>query len=391
MRYGSVHSSGKNIIPVGDSVAFRFMLDDYQKGRFWERTIADHDEEAKNIYPDRRTYLQQLKDAVKGNAQEIFICIDTPINDFKYTGRFTEEIIKKVRETGYDKELILSPPNESLEHMSVTEYKIMAYTMATIIRQHENVSLSIGGMASEFTEYYYRISTEIPYYDYIDFHTSNDGNLWSMEWLINNMPADKPLINSEHYLLLCAKFLGYNSDDCINRMKGITDWMFNQPGIRSIYVTIPSIYRENPDDRDVALRYVDKKNNVIMTTRIWYLLKLYEEGKEIMKNLDELKRGDKGYQVIALQNILNTYIKSAPAPEGLTKAELKAYNEEISFYPLKLDGVFGDGTERAVNYYRKKIGFTENGVCSYSMWYMLLTDSSIRFLVSNLFELLKVI
>ena len=38
MRYGSVHSSGKSILPIGDSVGFRFMLDDYQKGDFWKRT-----------------------------------------------------------------------------------------------------------------------------------------------------------------------------------------------------------------------------------------------------------------------------------------------------------------------------------------------------------------
>ena len=391
MRYGSVHSSGKNIIPIGDSVAFRFMLDDYQRGNFWSRTIAEHDAAAKGIYPDRRTYLRQLQDAVKGNAQEIFICIDTPKNDFSKLDGMIMEIVNKCHGLGYKKEIIFSPPNEPLEHMSVTEYVNVANQMSMFVNDVKGAKLSIGGMASEFTDYYRRISTEIPYYDYIDFHTSNDGNIWSIEWLINNMPADKLLINSEHYLLNCAKRYGYNSDECLNSMKDITDFMFAIERIKSIYVTVPSMYKENPDDRDIVLRYVDKNNNVIMTTKMWYLLKLYEKGKEVMANLQELKAGDKGYQVVALQKILNSVIGVISAPEGLTKTELKAYNEETSFYPLKVDGVFGANTVRAVNFYRKSIGFIENGVCSYSMWYMLLTEPEGISDVQDLFSLLKVI
>jgi hypothetical protein len=369
MRYGSVHSSGKNIIPIGDSVAFRFMLDDYQKGKFWSRTIAEHDEAAKAMYPDKRTYLQQLQEAVKGNAQEIFICIDTPGNDFSGLHGFTKEIIKQAYKIGYEKELIFSPPNECLEHMSVTEYIMCAMVIEDEIKNENGMYLSIGGMASEFTDFYRRIATEIPYYDYIDFHTSNDGNTWSIAWLAQNMPSDKLLINSEHYLLNCAKTYGYNSDICLNRMKEVTDYMLSWSRIKSIYVTVPSIYKENPDDRQTVLRYVDINNNVIMTTKMWYLLKLYEEGKEVMANLKELKKTDTGYQVIALQNLL----KESYEPK------------------LKVDGAFGDATEKAVNKYRKSIGFKETGYCSYNMWYMLLQGEKSRPLVLDLFELLKVI
>lgn len=391
MRYGSVHSSGKSILPIGDSVGFRFMLDDYQKGNFWSRTIADHDAAAGPIYPDRRTYLQQLQDAVKENAQEIFICIDTPGNDYSSIGEFTEKIIKNVRDLGYDKELILSPPNECLEHMSGTEYVVFAKNIMVTIEWFENVSLSIGGMASEFTDFYRRIAVEIPYYDYIDFHTSNNGNIWSIEWLINNMPADKLLINSEHYLLNHAKFYGYNSDTALGVMKYLTDYQFNQGRIKSIYVTVPSIYKENPDDRLHVLRYVDLNNNVIMTTKMWYLLKLYEEGKEVMAELNELKTGDKGYQVVALQKILNEHFATlSVAVENTAKVTGKKAKATM-YAPLKIDGSFGPGTAAAVNEYRKSVGFIENGVCSYSVWFMLLTDTLVPGLVEQFFEFIKVI
>ncbi len=391
MRYGSVHSSGKSILPIGDSVAFRFMLDDYQKGNFWKRTIADHDAAAGPMYPDRRSYLKQLQDAIKENAQEIFICIDTPGNKWDRIAEFTREIADKVRSLGYDKELILSPPNECLEHMSVTEYINFTILMREWWDLFENVSLSIGGMASEFTDFYRRISTEIPYYDYIDFHTSNDGNVWSIEWLLNNMPADKLLINSEHYLLNCARSYGYNSDNCLSTMKALTDYQFASERIKSIYVTVPSIYKENPDDRLHVLRYVDKNNNVIMTTKMWYLLKLYEEGKEVMAELNELKEGSKGYQVVALQRILNEHfatlsvaVTNAAKIEGKLKSQPKRTH-------LKIDGSFGPGTAAAVNEYRKSVGFIENGVCSYSVWFMLLTDTLVPGLVEQFFDFIKVI
>jgi len=391
MRYGSVHSSGKSILPIGDSLGLRFMLDDYQKGNFWKRTIADHDAAAEPMYPDRRTYLQQLKDAIKENAQEIFICIDTPVNFWFGIRDFAREIIEKVRKLNYTQELILSPVNEPLEHMSVTQYIEFAHEISIAEREYENVSLSIGGMASEFTDFYRRISTEIPYYDYIDFHTSNDGNLWSIEWLINNMPPDKLLINSEHYLLNCARSYGYNSDHCLTLMKQLTDYMFASPRIRSIYLTVPSIYKENPDDKLHVLRYVDKNNNVIMTTKMWYLLKLYEEGKEVMAELKELKQGDKGYQVVALQKILNEHFATlSVAVENTAKVTGKKAKATM-YAPLKIDGSFGPGTAAAVNEYRKSIGFIENGVCSYSMWFMLLTDTLVPGLVEQFFEFIKVI
>lgn len=369
MRYGSVHSSGKSILPIGDSVSFRFMLDDYQKGNFWKRTIADHDAAAGPMYPDRRTYLKQLQDAVKENAQEIFICIDTPGNNFMGFQGMIEDVIVKVRKLGYDKDLILGGPNECLEHMSVSEYNNLMDQMSNVTRVYEGVKISIGGMASEFTDFYRRISTEIPYYDYIDFHTSNDGNDWSITWLIQHMPQDKPLINSEHYLLNCAKGWGYNSDHCLELMKMLTDYMFSRERIKSIYVTVPSIYKENPDDKLHVLRYVDKSNNVIMTTKMWYLLKLYEEGKEVMAELKELKQGDAGYQVVALQKIL----------------------QDLGNEKLKIDGLFGDLTAKAVNKYRKGIGFKENGLCSYTLWFMLFTEMNAEASVEALLDLLKVI
>ena len=391
MRYGSVHSSGKSILPIGDSVGFRFMLDDYQKGNFWKRTIADHDAAAGPMYPDRRTYLQQLKDAIKENAQEIFICIDTPGNDFNGFQGMVQDIIVKVRKLEYDKDLILAGPNECLEHLSVSEYNNVMTQMGNVTRVYEGVKISIGGMASEFTDFYRRIAAEIPYYDYIDFHTSNDGNWWSINWLIEYMPADKPLINSEHYLLNCAKSRGYNSDYCLALMKQLTDYQFASPRIHSIYLTVPSIYKENPDDKLHVLRYVDKSNNVIMTTKMWYLLKLYEEGKEVMAELKELKQGDKGYQVVALQKILNEHFATlSVAVENTAKVTGKKAKATM-YAPLKIDGSFGPGTAAAVNEYRKSVGFIENGVCSYSVWFMLLTDTLVPGLVEQFFEFIKVI
>lgn len=371
MNYGSVHSSGKSILPIGDSVSFRFMLDDYQKGNFWKRTIADHDAAAGPLYPDRRTYLQQLQAAIAENAQEIFICIDTPKNDWSYIDKFTSDILVHLRDLGFENEVIISPPNEPLEHMSVTEYICTAGWIKDGIDKSKNVTLSIGGMASEFTEFYRRIAVEIPYYDYIDFHTSNDGNIWSISWLINNMPAGKLLINSEHYLLNCAQYYGYNSAICLNHMKVITDSMFASPRIKSIYVTVPSLYRENPDDKDIVLRYVDKNNNIIMTTKMWYLLKTYEKEKEVMDTmkLEILVRGSTNWQVRVLQSclVLN------------------------GFEPGPVDGIFGGGTEKALSAFNVSHSILADNVCSLATWFTFWVEINSRDLMSDFIEFLKLL
>ncbi len=124
---------------------------------------------------------------------------------------------------------------------------------------------------------------------------------------------------------------------------------------------------------------------------MWYLLKLYEEGKEVMAELNELKQGDKGYQVVALQKILNEHFATLlVAVENTAKVTGKKAKATM-YAPLKIDGSFGPGTAAAVNEYRKSVGFIENGVCSYSTWFMLLTDTLVPGLVEQFFEFIKVI
>jgi len=368
MRYGTVLSGGKKIIPLGDSLCLRFMLDDWQKGNFWNRKMYYHDEGTRKVFLEKRTYKQQIVDAIKEGAKELFFVIGTPKGDYSGQREFAVDIYKKCRELGYKGEIIFDPENEPLEMLSTGQYIQLCNNLAEVIQQLDGASLSIGGMASEFTGFFKQITEKVTYYRYVDFHTSNDGNLWSIDWLLRYLPEDTIFINSEHYLWNCGFNKGYDSDECVHTMKILTDYMFSNKRIKSIYVCMPSAYVEDFKYKPITLRYVDKNNNVIYTTRMWYLLKLYEKGEKVMAKLKELKKGDRGVDVLALQNAL--------------------FDCECD--PKGTDGIFGSNTEKAVKKFQKKAGLKETGVCDYLVWYTLLGSEKGRCAVEDLFEMLKV-
>jgi hypothetical protein len=369
MRYGTVHSSGKQIIPLGDSLHLRFMISDYQKGKFWSRTVADFEPWFKVHYIDRRTYYSQIADAVKEGCQELFICIENVTKDYSKLEDMVVDVIKTSRKAGYTGELIISPDNEPLEIMSVTEYIEIAERVGKICNSYADVSLSIGGMASEFTGFYEQIAEGVEGYKYFDFHTSNDGNLWSVDYLVNRLPKDIQLICSEHYLMNEASEYGYDNDQVVEHFKQVTDYYFNNPRIKTVHVLFPSGYPVGHKYAKLLLREVDENNNITKSTKAWYMLKLYEKGEKIMAKLKELKKGDKGFDVLAMQDML---VSAKCDPKGV-------------------DGIFGDDTEKAVNKYRKKVGLKENGICSYPMWYFLTQGEETSDQVDAYFKILEMV
>ena len=369
MKYGTVHSSGKQLIPLGDSLLLRFSLDQWRKGKFWTRKIADAEPWCKNHYIDRRTYAQQITDAVAEGCQELMICFIASKPVFNGVEDFTENVIKRIRTLGYRNELIITPENEFLERGSTTEYINLANRVSPIVNKYAGCSLSIGGMASSFTGFYEQISKSVTGYKYIDLHTSNDGNLWSLEHLSRILPENKPWICSEHYLWNDAFKKGYDDPAVEEHFKEVTDHYFHNPRVKSVYVLFPSGCPEGHKYKPLLLRTTDKENNIKHNTSVWYLVKLYEKGEEIVEKLRQLKKGDKGHDVLIMQDIL---VSAGCDPQGV-------------------DGVFGEKTAKAVNKYRKKYGLKETGVCSYAVWYFFAISDKTADSIDAYFAMLKVI
>jgi len=315
-----------------------------------------------------RTYKQQIEDAIKEGAKEIMFVVSTPKEDFSKIDDFIVSICNKCSELKFKGDIVIAGPNEPLEHISTSKMIELYNFMSDVVAPMKNVYLAIGGMASEFTTYFDRITKEVERYDFVEFHTSNDGNLWSIDWLLKYLPPETKFINSEHYLWNCGAEHGYDSKQCVEKMKAVTDYLFSQERIRSVYVCMPSAYVKGFKYKHITLQYVDKSNKVSHITKVWYLLKLYEKGEEIVAKLRELEKGAKGPDVACVQDTLNALdIKTGP-----------------------VDGIFGSKTEKAVKEYQKKKGLKETGVFDFICWYMLATEEKYPMGVETLFEMLKV-
>lgn len=85
--------------------------------------------------------------------------------------------------------------------------------------------------------------------------------------------------------------------------------------------------------------------------------------------LRELKKGDTGFDVVALQ---------------------EALKEHADTYPLIVDGIFNDDVEEVVKEFNKAYLYEDSVVCSYRTWFELLISPESSVIIRALFEMLKV-
>jgi len=156
------------------------MLDDYNKGDFLARRRCDHDDWAKYVYLDMRTYRQQIEDVIESDPEEIFICVDPRDRVIANVESFISYLLELFRSQGYFGRLIFSFINEPLERFTVPEVHSWNRVLAGLTSGDRNAFFAVGEMACNFFDYY-RSFLRCDYsYDYISFHTDNSCNLRSL-------------------------------------------------------------------------------------------------------------------------------------------------------------------------------------------------------------------
>lgn len=367
-KLGTVHSGYTPILPLGKKLCFRMYLDDYRKGDFFIRRPCDFSDRHKYIYLEKRTYGQQIDQAISEGVEEIFLVLDTPGNDFTEIEAFLYALLSYIWSVGFRGKIIYSAVNEPLEHLSVTEVHSLNESLCYSRSRNENVYFAVGEMATNFYDYY-RSYLDCGYeYDYISFHTDDNCFVSDLHRLLDVFPKGTKFINNEHYYYGGAKKLGYNNSVVVKQFVDYTQYMLKEPRIKGVYVCMPYHARCKGKYPWLGLNKVDLKDGKVYETVAWRMLKALDyKGGELMK-LRELKLGDKGFDVRALQKCLNT--KDLPR--------------------LKVDGWFGEKTLDNVAIYNGSQDIPNFSVCSLATWFELLQDINCEMYISDVFRILKV-
>lgn len=367
-KLGTVHSGYDSILPLGRKLCLRVYLDDYRKGDFFIRRPCDFSDRHKYIYLEKRTYGQQIACAISEGVEEIFLVLDTSGNDFDDVVPFLDVLIYYIRYSGFRGNIIYSAVNEPLEHMSVSEVHQLNGLLSNFRRGESNVYFAVGEMATNFRDYYKSYLNCGYKYDYISFHTDDNCDPWWLQMFFSIFPKGTKFINNEHYYYGGAKKLGYNNMQVVTKIINYTEVMLKEPRIKSIYVCMPYHAKCKGKYPWLGLNKVDLKDDQVYETVAWKMLKALDyKGGDLMK-LRELKMGDKGFDVRALQKCLNT--KDLPR--------------------LKVDGWFGEKTQANVQIYNGSQDIPNFSVCSLATWFELLQDVKCELFISDVFRILKV-
>lgn len=368
-KLGSVHSDGKLILPIGKKLSLRCMLDDWQKGNYWQRSIAYHDDTAFYMYPSKRTYLQQIQDAVKENCIELNLVIDTADFNYSYYSWFVIDLINKCRELSFYGEIIIDGFNEPLEKWSFDFIDTVNKEIADIIKQFGNVSLAVGDMACDFIDYYKHFSNVDYGFKYITFHTDNNCDFDNYVEFAEVIRLDKKLINNEHYNYNGANKYGYDNKDVIKDFKEYTLNLMSGSLIQSIYICLPYGVNTTEINTGLFLNKIDDNTGKIYTSKAWLMLKEFDIKEGVIMKLETLQKGSWNWQVRVLQTCL------------------VANEHELG----NIDGGFGDKTEKALIDFNNEHYIKNNTVCSLATWYAFMIEINSAELMHDFISILSLL
>jgi hypothetical protein len=368
-KLGVVHSGYSPIIPLGSNLCLRFMLDDYQKGDFWLRRMYDHDEYTPEVYLDQRTYYQQITNAIAENANSIFFAIDTPLHDFTHIQSFIHDIVHICRFNWFTGEIIFATKNEPLEMLDFKGIHYLNRIASDEIKKYPDVKFAVGEMASNFTTYYETYLHCNYKYDYISFLTDNNCTRQDTIRLLNIFPKNTVFINNEHYHINGAKKYGYDDPKIASRFIEETLEQLKEPRIKQIYVCLPYGLKNAPHGHNLFFNKVNIKTAKITTTLAWKSLKeIDKEGENLMK-LEILKINSRHWQVFALQQSLTIN----------------------GFECGKIDGWFGEKTEKALQEYNIEHNILSVTICNYATWLSFYVSDMSSKIIDGLIKMIQVI
>jgi len=276
INLGWVHSHGIDILPFGSANCIRFMLESYLKGSFLDRYIRDEGDRLKDIYIDNRNYKDQLKANIAREPKELLL----QMNCYKYKsthyGAMMIEVLKKVFDLGYKEEIIVTGINEPLEVVSQERYVSSILTLNHWLSYYglrDKVKLCAGDESADKSTFYMYIFEHLSHVvDYFSFHTSNSGSLIDTKWVIENVPTNHKVINSEHYLWDLARKLGYNNNDVVRLYFNHLELMISYNHMKSVYCLFPSIYWRSKYYKKLGLQRTNKDLAIRHKTKTYKIL-----------------------------------------------------------------------------------------------------------------------
>lgn len=368
-KLGVSYSGYHPLIPLGNRISMNVKLSDYQKGDFFARRPCDYSEAAKYIYLDMRTYSQQIQDAVKENPKEIFLLLDTSTNDFSGIDSFLDNLLFYIGHRGFDGNVIISAINEPLEHITTDKVHSLNETLALRLKEWRDVSFAVGEMATNHTDFWKSFLNCDYKYDYISFHTGDNCNLSDLKKFLALFPSGTKFIDNEHYFYSGAKKLGYNNMQVVKPFIDYTKFLLADDRIKSVYCCMPFHALGLGKYPWLGLNAVDLKTGKVYPTVAWNELKKLDIKEIIMSKLRELKRGDRGFEVRALQYCLNA-------------------SQEAR---LLIDGIFGEKTEGSLTLYNGNHKIPNSNVCSYETWFELIQDINCEMYITDVLRMLPLI
>ena len=357
MNIGLIHSSGKRIIPFGNALLLRMMVEQWGSG-FWSKWIGNVAQKLAEIYQDKRTYEQQILSAINEDIEELLICINSYSENVSKVKEMTAQISYDIRhEYGFQGNLIFTPPNEAPEHMSKAQYLQFLYQMRLGINE-ANIAqgtsyLSAGCQSAGDQSFYNFIFQNSGLIDYVDTHTSNDGDVNKIKWVVDSSP--KPVIISEHYLWDIANKYSYDHNNAVNQNKILFDYYLRTPKIKSVYLLFPSLV-SGTRYQNLAMSITDRNLDLIHKTRYynqcvdyWNLINQEDDLK-----LELVKPGSKNEETRAIQQIIN--------------------DEGAANPPLVEDGIYGIKTKNAVVWWQTENNLITDGVVGKQTWQWILEN-----------------
>lgn len=351
-KLGAVHSDGKLILPIGNKLSLRCMLDDWQNGSYWQKAIAYHDDTAFYMYPFKRTYLQQIQDAVNERCTELNLVIDTAGFSYLNVDLFVIDLIKTCRKLGYQDEIIIDSFNEPLEKWNLASIDSVNSLISRAIKPFYNVSLAVGDMAADFIDYYKHFSNVDYKFKYISFHTDNNCEIPILVNFYTLFNENIVFINNEHYSYNGAQEFGYDDKNVISKFKEYTELLLADINTKSVYICLPYGVKTTEINTGLFLNKIDNNTGKITTSKAWKMLKVYDIKEGVIMKLETLQKGSTNWQVRVLQSCL-----------------------KINGFDCGLvDGKFGAGTEGALKLFNESHLILNNHVCSPATWYAFMIE-----------------
>lgn len=362
MKYlGTHHDTGVKLPTVGNAIWLSYYLGQYKGdfSQFMYSKPCNAGKIQKDVYIDKRTYMQQLDDA-KG-VDLIVLCVRCLQDEFKhfdnYYMSFSQQLVEYVYKLGY-KNVKVELLSEPIEIVTPHKYLYKLRQLREAIGYYRNTrNLQILAGAGDLHHKQHQ-----DYYKYLRDHGFHDFDCWSihcindplqeMIWAVKNL-GDKPIHITEFTIL--DHLLAWGASD------PITLWFLNecitfaqkQSKIKSLLQVFPA--------------YIEGKYKGWSVHKSTYLTKLKEFYNKHIKE----------------ETVSNYDIKISYKEWSLAVNFLQRLLEYAGWDPKGIDGKFGSLTLKALNDFQESVKIEVKNYCDLECLLQIVKGSSWELVLVN--------